>query len=75
MNGPMDSREQAALECDRMAQALERAASHLRVTARAYRKDNVPHAAAHPLAAQGHLVKVPSVMRHLASLHASQAQV
>ncbi|HEX3722841.1 MAG TPA: hypothetical protein VHV31_08620 [Nitrolancea sp.] len=68
-----DSRDVAAEQLEEIATELERAAQHCRVAATHYRERNVPRAAAHAWAAQGHVHHGNGALLRLAEEHAAHA--
>ena len=68
-----DPRDIAAERLEEIAAELERAAQHCRVAAQHYRERNVPRAAAHAWAAQGHIHHGTGALLELAEEHATRS--
>jgi len=68
-----DPRDVAATRLEEIAAELERAAQHCRVAAEHYRERNVPRAAAHAWAAQGHIQRGNADLMRLAEEHADRS--
>jgi hypothetical protein len=65
--------EVAAERCEFVAQELERAALHLRTSAKHFREREVPRACAHLFAAQGHMLETQTVVNERAVVHAAKS--
>jgi hypothetical protein len=65
---------QAAADCDQMADRLDVAARHLRISAGHFRAADVPRACAHLLATEGELVAVRRGLDTRAEKHAERAE-
>lgn len=68
-----DPRDVAADQLEEIAVELERAAQHCRVAAQHYRERNVPRAAAHAWAAQGHVHHGTQALLQLSEEHAARS--
>lgn len=68
-----DGLEQAAADCDRLADRLDVAARHLRTSAERFRAAQVPQACAHLLAAEGELIVVRRGLDIRAETHAARS--
>lgn len=69
-----DAFESAARSYERVAEELESATAHLRVTASHFRDRDVPGGCAHALATHGHLVAAQRLFDELAVLHAARSE-
>ena len=69
-----DALEQAAADCDQLADRLDVAARHLRTSAGHFRAAEVPRACAHLLATEGELVAVRRGLDARAEAHAARAE-
>lgn len=65
--------EEQALRCEAVASELDKAAQHMRTMAGHFRAQEVPRAAAHALAAQGHMDKAKQTFSDVAIHHAAKA--
>jgi hypothetical protein len=68
-----DGLEQAAADCDQLADRLDVAARHLRASASHFRAADVPRACAHLLAAEGELIVVRRGLDTRAEAHAARS--
>ena len=71
---PFEAFEVMAQKCEALAQELELAKQHSQTMANHFRQKEVPRAAAHSLAAQGHLEKARNIFTEIAIEHSSKAQ-
>jgi hypothetical protein len=68
-----DGLEQAAADCDQLADRLDVAARHLRASAGHFRAADVPRACAHLLATEGELIAVRRGLDTRAEAHAARS--
>jgi hypothetical protein len=68
-----DELEQAAADCDQLADRLDLAARHLRHSAAHFRAAAVPRACAHFVAAEGELIAVRRGLDARAEAHAARS--
>lgn len=68
-----DGLEQAAADCNQMADRLDIAANHLRTSAGHFRAADVPRACAHLLATEGELSVVRRGLDTRAEAHAARS--
>ena len=71
---PSSDLQKAAARHEAVAAELEQAAKHLRRAAENFRNQDVPRAAAHRVAADGHLVRSRAELDALAVLHAEKSK-
>jgi len=71
----MDKREQLADEFIRIAEELEKAAAHSRITSEHFRKHDVPRACAHMVACQGNMSRAEKSITQCTEVHAGYAMI
>jgi len=71
----MDKRDQLADEFIRIAEELEKAAAHSRVTGERFRKHDVPRACAHMVACLGHISRAKKSLTECAEVHSGFAVI
>jgi hypothetical protein len=69
----LDELEQAAADCERLADRLDLAARHLRHSGAHFRATAVPPACAHLVAAEGELIAVRRGLDARAEAHAARS--
>jgi hypothetical protein len=73
LSSPAERREHAATLYDEAAEQLDLAAQHCRTAARHFRDGDVPRAAAHAWAAQGHTLEAQDRLSAQSRAHAARA--
>jgi|GEM_PF-3659355 len=71
----MDPRDAAAQDFERIAEQLDRAAAHARVTAKHFQNKDIPSAGAHTVALFGHLETAKALLAERTKIAAKHANL